>query len=279
MLKLITKYRPLTAILFLSTFLAPFAHAADKPVVTELRVYILDGGEITFSNMAPFSDTGEFDGKLGHLSDMSILVAHPKGWLLWDTGVQPKKYDGFEFTRKRTISSQLADIGLKPEDITYLAFSHFHCDHTGNANEFLNSTWILQNKEWQWANSQPTPFGVDPSTFSQCEKVKKQMIDGDCDVFGDGKVKILSVPGHTPGHEALLIKLDSGKNVIFTGDLYHQALSREKKLVPAFNTNRADTLASIDRVDRIAKNLNAKLFIQHEKGNFEILPPFPKYLK
>ncbi|WP_160164636.1 N-acyl homoserine lactonase family protein [Pedosphaera parvula] len=239
----------------------------------------MDGGQITFNDMAPFSDTGEFDGKVGHLSDMCILVAHPKGWLLWDTGVQPKKYDGFEFTRKRTLSSQLADIGLKPEDITYLAFSHFHFDHTGNANEFLSSTWILQNKELQWANSQPTPFGVDPSTFSQSEKVKKQMIDGDHDVFGDGKVKILSAPGHTPGHEVLLIKLDSGKNLIFAGDLYHQSLSRDKRLVPAFNISRADTLASIDRVNRIAKNLNAKLFIQHEKSNFDMLPSFPKYLK
>lgn len=260
--------------------LASSVHAEpQKPTATHVRAYVLDCGKIEFNNMAPFSDTGEFDGQQGHLNDMCVLVGHPKGWLLWDTGVRPHKYDGYEFIQTKTIQSQLAQLGLINDDINYLAFSHFHLDHTGNADDFQKATWLLQQKEWDWANSKPTPFGVDTDTFSQAANVKKQMINGDCDVFGDGKVQILFAPGHTPGHEVLLLKLDSGKNWIFAGDLYHQALSRDKKLVPVFNVERADTLASIDRIERVAKNLKATVVIQHEIKDLDKLPKFPKYLE
>jgi len=259
--------------------LTPWLSQADEPTNAPVRIYVLDGGHIEFDNMAPFADTGEMDGKKGDLSDMCVLVKDPQGWLLWDTGVQPKKYTGYEFTVTNTLPSQLAEIGLKPEDINYLAFSHFHSDHTGNANLFAKSTWILQNKEWQWATSQPTPFGVDPTTFSQSDQVKKRIINGDYDVFGDGKVRILFAPGHTPGHQVLLVKLDSGKHWIFAGDLYHQAISRQKKLVPMFNTSRAETLASIDRIEHLAKNLKATLIIQHEAHDLDKLPVFPNYLQ
>jgi N-acyl homoserine lactone hydrolase len=97
---------------------------------------------------------------------------------------------------------------------------------------------------------------------------------GDVDIFHDGRVVMLDTPGHTPGHNALLVRLQSG-NVLLTGDLYHFTEQVAIKGVPPFNTDRADTLASMDRFDKIARNLNAKVIIQHEPADIAKLPRFP----
>jgi glyoxylase-like metal-dependent hydrolase (beta-lactamase superfamily II) len=162
--------------------------------------------------------------------------------------------------------------------MTYVAFSHFHFDHTGNANLFGAPTWIINSAELAWALGTPTPFAVDPSTFSTYKTAKTQMIAGDHDVFGDGKVKILKAPGHTPGHQVLEIKLRKSGTVILSGDLYHTRDNRKYRRVPTFNFERADTLASIDRVETIVKNTKARVIVQHDLADFKALPKFPAYM-
>jgi N-acyl homoserine lactone hydrolase len=97
----------------------------------------------------------------------------------------------------------------------------------------------------------------------------------DHDVFGDGRVVLLRMPGHTPGHHALLVRLASGP-VLLTGDVYHFTEQVENRGVPPFNHDRADSLASMDRFDRIARNLGARVIIQHEPADIGKLPPFPE---
>jgi glyoxylase-like metal-dependent hydrolase (beta-lactamase superfamily II) len=98
---------------------------------------------------------------------------------------------------------------------------------------------------------------------------------GDVDIFHDGRVVMLAMPGHTPGHSALLVRLASGP-VLLSGDQYHFTEAVRNRGVPAFNTDRADTLASHDRFDRIADNLKAKVVIQHEPADIAKLPAFPQ---
>ncbi len=254
--------------------------------VTNTRLYVLDCGHAGFKDMGMFSDTGEYDGRPGAVADPCFLIRHPKGTLLWDTGLGDKlaetkggsDHDGVHTQLDVSLLDQLKSLGLAPADITYVAFSHFHFDHTGNANEFPASTWILNKTELEWALSTPTPFGVDPTTFSAYKTVKTQMIDNDYDVFGDGSVRILKAPGHTPGHQALMLKLHKAGTVILSGDLYHLVDNRTFKRVPGFNFSRADTLASIDRIERLAKNTHARLIVQHDPGEFKSLPKSPAYL-
>src|SRR2546421_9494443 len=153
-----------------------------------------------------------------------------------------------------TLARQLKELGLSAGDVTYVAFSHLHFDHTSNANAFDASTWIMNGSDLKWALGTPTPFGVDPASFSADSKAKTQMIEGDYDVFGDGAVRILKTPGHTPGHGVLEVKLRKSGVVILSGDLYHSRANRKFKRVPRLNVERADTLASIDRVEKIVKN-------------------------
>ena len=265
-----------------SSFLAP-AQAADE--VKDVRLYALDCGLIHVKDMAMFSDTGEYNGKTGVLSDPCFVIRHPKGILLWDTGLGDKMAEtkgGVDveighMQVDHTLLDQLKEIGLAPADVTYLSFSHTHFDHTGNANEFPGATWILNKTELAWAESKPGPF-VNIDTFSDYKTAKTQMIDGDYDVFGDGSVVILKTPGHTPGHQSLELKLKKAGVVVLSGDLFHQRANYTFRRVPPFNYERADTLASIDRVSTILKNTKGRLVVQHDLGDFKGLPKFPKYL-
>jgi len=271
------------SLLLAASSLLVTAQAADE--VKQIRLYALDCGLIHVKDMAMFSDTGEYNGKPGVLSDPCFVIRHPKGILVWDTGLGDKLAEtkggvDIEIGHMQvdaTLLDQLKAIGLSPADVTYLSFSHTHFDHTGNANEFPDATWILNKAELAWAESKPGPF-VNLDTFSDYKTAKKQMIDGDYDVFGDGSVMILKTPGHTPGHQSLELKLKKAGVVILSGDLFHQRDNYRFRRVPPFNYERADTLASIDRVDTILKNTKGRLVVQHDLGDFKSLPKFPKYL-
>ena len=253
-----------------------------------VRLYALDCGRLAFKDMGIFNDTGEYDGTVGKLTASCYIIKHPKGVLLWDTGLgdklaeMPQGMDLFggliHESVPVTLASQLKELGLAPADITYVAFSHLHGDHAGNANLFASSTWILNAKEIAWATTTPPPIGVDPTVFSGYKTAKTQMIDGDYDVFGDGSVKILRAPGHTPGHSVLQLKLKKSGAVILSGDLYHVHANRDFQRVPVFNDNRADTLASMSRIEKIVKNTHARFVIQHNEEDFAKLPKFPAYL-
>ncbi len=254
---------------------------AEEPAA--LKVYALDCGHIIFKDMAMFNDTGQFDGQTRELSDICVLVQHPKGILLWETGLPKSARDqtmreGIAHYVTTTIQEQLAQINVKPEDITYVTVSHAHFDHSGNLRDFPKATVLLQSKEWNYINSKPAPFGVNPANFGNLKKDKLVLLKGDYDVFGDGSVRFFATPGHTPGHQSMLVKLASG-NILFSGDLYHQHESYEHNYVPGFNNSRADTLASSDRVKGLLKTYNAKLIVQHDKADFESLPALPNYLE
>ena len=258
-----------------------------KTEVTGVRLYTLDCGRAELKDMAMFSDTGEYDGKPGAIAVSCFVIQHPKGTLVWDTGMGDnlaEKKDGVDnggihMTVSVTLAEQLKALGLAPSDVTYVAFSHFHFDHTGSANLFTNSTWILNQSELHWALSSPTPGGVVPAVFSGYKTAKTNMIDGDFDVFGDGSVRILRTPGHTPGHQVLEIRLKKAGTVILSGDLYHTHENRTFKRVPGFNYERADTLASMDRVEKIVKNTKARFIVQHDGKDVASLPKFPAYLE
>ena len=253
-----------------------------------VRLYALDCGRLEFKDMGFFADTGEYDGTPGKLTASCYVIKHAKGVLVWDTGLgdkiaeMPQGLDLFGGLMHEsvpvTLVAQLKEIGLAPADVTYVAFSHLHGDHVGNANLFGASTWILNSKEIAWATATPPPLGVDPALFSAYKTAKTQMIDGDLDVFGDGSVKILKAPGHTPGHAVLEVKLKKAGVVILSGDLYHVHESRTFQRVPTFNDSRADTLASMARIEKIVMNTHARFVIQHNEEDFKALPKFPAYL-
>jgi N-acyl homoserine lactone hydrolase len=243
----------------------------------KIKLYALKCGHIEMDDLGAFSDTGQYDHKHGTMDVRCFLIQHPKGTLLWDTGVGPAlvkaQLPGHQFSVPVSLETELAKIKLSRRSIDYLAFSHMHLDHTGNANLFEGSAWILNRSEMSWADKKP--MGVMLETFDLFSKVKTKWVDEDYDVFGDGTVKVLKTPGHTPGHQSLYVNLSAAGPVIIAGDLFHLIESREKALVPSVNVDRAATLASIQRVEGLAKEKKAKVLISHDPK--EDLPNAPAY--
>lgn len=276
----------LAALLFGCTALAPAAPVSAAESVQQVRMYTLDCGSILAKQLGLFSDTGEYDGKSGQLAAPCFVIRHPKGVLLWDTGLgdalaaQKGGMDSGAFHAKVdvTLASQLKQLGLAPADITFVAFSHFHFDHTGNGAQFPGATWILNKAEVDAATANPEAFNFSPDFMPTLKAAKQQVITGDHDVFGDGTVRILKAPGHTPGHQVLALKLQKSGAVMLSGDLYHLRDNRKFRRMPVFNFDRADTLASFDRIETMVKNSNARFVVQHDPIDFKALPQFPAYL-
>jgi N-acyl homoserine lactone hydrolase len=280
----LTRFPTVICILLVSALFVPHARANENE--SFVRLYTIDCGRIVFKDMGMFSDSGDYDGKPGVMAAPCFLIQHGRETLLWDTGLGDKiasqrdgvDYNGIRLYVDTTLEAQLRVLGLQPADITYVTFSHFHLDHVGNANLFTHSTWIINQAELDAALSPTPPASVDKSLFSAYRTVKTRMIDGDYDVFGDGAVRILKAPGHTPGHQILVLHMSKSGTVILTGDLYHTRGNRRFRRVPSFNTERADTLASMDRLEHIASNTHARVVVQHDPEDFRSLPKFPLYL-
>lgn len=266
-------------------FASSMASATDAPTV---RLYAMDCGHIEFKDMSLFADGDEYAGTAGKMVDPCFLIVHPKGTLLWDTGLGDAiagKPDGVNDEKNGihasvpvTLLSQLQQLKLAPADIDFVGLSHLHFDHAGNLAMFPKATWVISPAELAWATATPAPFGVEPATFAGYREATLRSNAFDDDLFGDGSVRILRAPGHTPGHKVLLLQLQHAGTVILSGDLYHSRANVEHSRVPPINDSRADTMASFDRVSRLLKTHKGRLVVQHDPADFAALPKFPAFL-
>src|SRR5690242_18127518 len=198
------------------------------------------------------------------------IIKHDNDYLLWDTG---HAMTAPNVAPKVSIVDQLAKINVKPEQIKYVGISHYHADHTGQVASFPKATLLIGAREWE-AISAPQPAqGVNYKPFEGWikgeNKVEPQALDKD--VFGDGSVIVLRTPGHTPGHQALLVKLPQTGAVILSGDAVHFHENYDSDGVPWFNFDRAQTVASIARIKKIAASLKGTVIIQHDERDISSL--------
>jgi N-acyl homoserine lactone hydrolase len=243
------------------------------------RLYVLDCGRNVGKDQSRWSP-GVNEGRAIEFSDNCYLVKHDKGLLLWDTGVPDAVAampDGMvvaggaiTYRRARTLAAQLAEIGVKPTDVTYLAVSHTHGDHVGNVALFPSSTVLIQGTEYDWAMA-----GQAKPAFTPTQTIRK--LAGDLDVFGDGGVTILSTPGHTPGHQSLLVRLPKTGFIVLSGDAVHFQDNWTHKRVPSMNVNRDQSLASLQRIAAVLEERKATLWINHDKPQSDGLRYAPAY--
>lgn len=279
-------HRPSFLALAVVAALALASAASARPSPPDVRLYTLDCGTLTLDDMGLFSDAGEHAGETGVMAVPCFLVRHGDDWLLWDTGLGDRLAAvpggvhqlGGQWTVTRTLASQLQALGLTPADMTYVALSHTHADHSGNVDLFPDATWLLDPAELSAARAQPTPLGVQPALLEGLDTATIRPVDGDLDVFGDGTVVILRTPGHTAGHKSLLIRLVKAGPVLLTGDLFHTRENRAYRRVPGPNVDRADTLASFDRFEGVAAHESARVIIQHSVEDVAALPAPPAWL-
>ena len=245
-----------------------------------VRLYVLDGGTLE-SDPARYRLTKE-EISAAQLSVTAFLIAHPKGTLMWDTGAIADDTwtpngklvrrrlvlsNGQErmVTLRTTMSAQLAAIGYKPSDITYLALSHYHWDHTANANQFVRSTWLARQVERDVMLPEKVPDPPQPSTFAELRNGRTILISGDDhDVFGDGTVVIKLSKGHTPGHQVLYVRLAKTGGIVLSGDLYHYPEERTLNRLPTFEFDMDQTRQSREALEAFLRKSGARLWIQHD---------------
>jgi glyoxylase-like metal-dependent hydrolase (beta-lactamase superfamily II) len=220
-----------------------------------------------------FSDIFAYGDRKIQFVYSCYLIKHGNDYMIWDTG---QAMTAPKVAPKVSIVDQLKQLNVTPDQIKYVGISHYHADHTGQVASFPKTTLLIGKAEWE-AISAPKPGpGVNFKPFEHWIKGegKVEPLPNDKDVFGDGSVIVLATPGHTPGHRSLLVKL-ANKTFILSGDAVHFRENYDSNGVPWFNYDRAQTVASIERIKGLVKNLKATLIIQHDARDVGKLPKFP----
>jgi N-acyl homoserine lactone hydrolase len=256
----------------------PAALAQSAPEVTLTRMADCGTTQAPTEVNIRFSDTWAFPGLKTTFTYSCYLIKHGSEYMLWDTG-QPLTAPNV--APKTSLPDQLAQLNLKPENIKYVGISHYHGDHTGEVASFPGATLLIGKGDWDGITAAKPPAGVNVALFTNWTSGggKVEPVVGDKDVFGDGSVIMLNTPGHTPGHHSLLVKLADMGPVILSGDLAHFHENYESNGVPGFNDNRANTIASTERVKALTKTIKAKVILQHDSRDVNKLPVFPNAAK
>ena len=253
------------------------------------RLYVLNCGESETKDVSMWSP-GVDVGQPRTFSDSCYLIHHDKGWMLWESGISDAvadKADGvvagggiLTLRVRKTLRSQLDELSIAPADIKYLGFSHFHGDHVGNANLFTEATLYIQQAEYDAAfGPEPARFGFNPALYEKLRATPIVRLQGDYDVFGDGSVMIYSTPGHTPGHQSLLIRLPKTGPVLLSGDAVHFQQNWQNRRVPTRNFNQEQSLTSMEKLAGILEREHAMLWINHDKAQTDTLPHAPQFLE
>ena len=252
------------------------------------RLYALNAGLAIAPDRSVYTP-GKWVGEQITLTCNAYLISRAGEWILWDTGIEEsveKESGGLVIAHNirgivtRSISNQLADIGITPEDVGTVILSHAHFDHVGNAELFQKALWYIQRREYS------AMFGPDyeqhgyVATLYKClRQARVELMDGDFDIFGDGSMKVISTPGHTPGHCSLLVRLTQTGPVLLSADVAHYRYNMEHHCVPSMNFSATDSKNSMGLIDAIIRDEGAQLWLNHDIVQQAIIPHAPAFFE
>ncbi len=221
-----------------------------------------------------FTDTFAYTETTKPFTFSCYLIRHGTDVMVWDTGYLPGSVPS---ATNKPLVDLLQQINVNPDDVMHVGISHFHADHTGQLGALKNATLLIGKGDWDGVTANPPMPGANAKGFAEwiAERRKVEPLTGDKDVYGDGSVMVLRAPGHTPGHSILLVRLKEIGPVLLSGDAVHFIENYTGFGVPGFNFDRAQTVASVQRMHEIQKNLKATLIIQHDPRDIDKLPAFP----
>lgn len=262
------------------------AHAAG----TVDRMYVFECGESKTSDVSANWSPGVDMGVAREFSDNCYLIVHGDRLFLWDSGMSDSiaaKPEGVSAAgglltlwMRKPLAAQLEALGIQPASVTDIAFSHFHADHAGNANLFTAATLYIQETEYDAAfGEDAAKFGFNQALYGKLHANPAVKLNGDHDVFGDGSVVILATPGHTPGHQCLLVRLPERGAIVLSGDMVHFRENWTNRRVPSRNFSQDESAASMEKIAAVLAHENAELWINHDKAQSATIPKAPAAIR
>jgi N-acyl homoserine lactone hydrolase len=278
------RFFPLLIILLAATSCATM----DRSSSVE-RMYVIPCGENHAKDLSRWTP-GINVGQPYVFGDHCYLVKHAKGWMLWDSGnpdrlaAAPNGLANPQGTitafMRKPLAESLKEIGVAPADIQHFAMSHSHGDHSGNANLFGASTVYMQAAEYDAVfGPEPQKYNFIAANFEKLRGAKVVKLNGDHDVFGDGSVMIKSAPGHTPGHQVLVVRLPRSGPVMLSGDMVHLVYSWDNRIVPSFNFDVPRSQQTIDEMKAYVAKTGARLWVNHDMEQHRAIPKAPAYVE
>jgi len=217
----------------------------------------------------------------------AYLIDHPRGKVLFDTGLHPQcQHDarsriGFladffnvEFRPGEDIQSRLEALDVDASRIEFLVNSHLHFDHTGGNELVPNAKIIIQQREWE-AGQTPEFIkanGYAPADYDHGHLI--QAVNGEHDLFGDGRIVTIPTFGHTPGHQSLKVRLDSG-DVILTADACYLKETLTNLHLPGLVHNRTEMMNSLLLLRKLQR-AGARIIYGHDPEFWAQVPQAPR---
>ena len=259
-------------------------HTAGESI---LKLYAFDCGRLNYDSIAPLG-IADNETDVRDLIVPCYVVEHPKGRLLWEGGLPSDLVEvdgwqemagGWRMRLDQSFSDQIAQLGYTTSDFDYIAFSHFHFDHIGTANEMEGATLLIQRPEYEaaFADSADVPGYYNPLLYYNLKASNKVILDEMHDVFDDGRVLLIPTPGHTSGHQSLYLDLANTGPIVLSGDLHIFRTGHAHMRVPPFNVDSAQTIASMKAVEDLLERKGATLWIGHDLARFNELKKPPLF--
>jgi N-acyl homoserine lactone hydrolase len=225
------------------------------------------------------------DGEHGRLRVPvpAFLIEHPKGLVLFDTGLHPEVgtnaharlgvvADIFasELEAGEEVAERLAAAGFAADRIEHVVLSHLHFDHAGGLETLRNARVVVQRRDWEAGHDADLAEKVGFIAQDYDHGHDLLLVDGEHDLFGDGRVVCLPTHGHTPGHQSLRVRLDGG-DLVLTSDACYLRRTLEAEHLPPRPFDREAMLASLRRL-RALRDRGARLVYGHDPEAWATIP-------
>lgn len=251
-----------------------------------MRVYAFACGWLT-GDLASF-----FDGGTGRIKVPvpSFLIEHAGSRVLFDAGMHPaagtdpadrlgvlSNFFDVDMGPDHNVAARLAALDVDASRIDRLVLSHLHFDHAGGCELLPNARLVVQKKEWE--------AGADDDLRARCSFDTRdyrlghdvELVDGEHDLFGDGRVVCLPTHGHTPGHQSLRLRLDDGREVVLCADACYLRRNMDELVLPGVVYDREMMMTSLQGLAAL-RQAGATMVYGHDPDEWPSIPQAPSTL-
>jgi N-acyl homoserine lactone hydrolase len=209
----------------------------------------------------------------------SFLIDHPNGRVIFDTGLHRElqtstdrigelaRFFQVQYRPGEDLGARLRAHQIDPERVDYMINSHLHFDHVGGNADLPNAKWIIQRREWDAAGDPEIAKrnGYNRADFDLGHQV--QLVDGEHDLFGDGRVVCIPTYGHTAGHQSLRVRLDNNE-LMLTADSCYMRKVLEEMVLPPF-AHDFDAMRQVIERFRAMERTGTRLVFGHDPEQWQ----------